>query len=130
MHLICTSELTGVTQVLKVHHIRMIRIKDDFLVILIFNWYSWICALWMMRYKYQQDAALQQNLPFQSLSKAQHVSSRTPLIIRSSKLCLQHLVYIPMWWLAIAKAEWENQWCIEGTINLHAFSYYIWPDNT
>ena len=29
--------------------------------------------------------------------KAQHVSSGTPLIIRSSKLYLQPLVYIPIW---------------------------------
>ena len=34
-------------------------------------------------------------------------SALTPLIIRSSKLCLQPLVYIPMWWPAVAKAEWE-----------------------
>jgi len=39
--------------------------------------------------------------------KAQHVSSGIPLIIRSSKLCLQLLVYIPMWWPAVVKAEWE-----------------------
>jgi hypothetical protein len=32
---------------------------------------------------------------------------RTPLIIRSSKLYLQPLVYIPMWWPAVVKAEWE-----------------------
>jgi len=32
-----------------------------------------------------------------SLVKAQHVSSGTPLIIRSSKLYLQPLVYIHMW---------------------------------
>jgi hypothetical protein len=31
----------------------------------------------------------------------------TPLIIRSSKLYLQPLVYIPMWWPAVVKAEWE-----------------------
>jgi hypothetical protein len=43
----------------------------------------------------------------QSLLKAQHVSSGTPLIIRSSKLRLQPLVYIHMWWPAVAKAEWE-----------------------
>jgi len=29
--------------------------------------------------------------------KAQHVSSGTPLIIRSSKLYLQPLVYMPIW---------------------------------
>jgi hypothetical protein len=34
---------------------------------------------------------------FQSLLKAQHVSSGTPLIIRSSKLYLQSLVYIHIW---------------------------------
>jgi len=31
------------------------------------------------------------------LLKAQHVSSGTQLIIRSSKLYLQPLLYIPMW---------------------------------
>jgi len=31
------------------------------------------------------------------LLKAQHVSSGIPLIIRSYKLYLQPLVYIPMW---------------------------------
>jgi hypothetical protein len=30
---------------------------------------------------------------------------RTPLIIRSSELYLQPLVYIPMWWPAVAKAD-------------------------
>jgi len=34
----------------------------------------------------------------QNLLKAQHVSSGVPLIIRSSKLYFQPLVYIPMWW--------------------------------
>ena len=29
-----------------------------------------------------------------------------PLIIRSSKLYLQPLVYMPIWWPAVAKAEW------------------------
>ena len=33
--------------------------------------------------------------------KAQHVSSGTPLIIRSSKLYLQPLVYTPIWWPAV-----------------------------
>jgi len=46
-------------------------------------------------------------LLFQNLLKAQHVSSGTPLIIRSSKLYLQPLVYIHMWWPAVAKAGWE-----------------------
>ena len=32
-----------------------------------------------------------------NLLKAQHVSSGTPLIIRSSKLYLQPVVYIPVW---------------------------------
>ena len=36
--------------------------------------------------------------------KAQHVSSGIPLIIKSSKLYLQPLVYIPMWGPAVAKA--------------------------
>jgi hypothetical protein len=35
------------------------------------------------------------------------VSSGTPLIIRSSKLYLQPLVYIHMWWPTVAKVEWE-----------------------
>jgi hypothetical protein len=34
---------------------------------------------------------------FQCLLKAQHVSSGTPLIIRSSKLYLQLLVFMPIW---------------------------------
>jgi len=33
---------------------------------------------------------------------------RAAHIIRSSKLYLQPLVYMPMWWLAIAKAEWGS----------------------
>jgi len=37
------------------------------------------------------------NLLFQSFLKAQHVSSGPPLIIRSTKLYLQPLVYIHMW---------------------------------
>ena len=41
--------------------------------------------------------------------KAQHVSSGTPLIIRSSKLFLQPLVYVPIRWPAVAKAEWALQ---------------------
>ena len=40
--------------------------------------------------------------------KAQHVSSGTPLIIRSSKLYLQPLVYTSMWWPAVVNAEWDN----------------------
>ena len=39
--------------------------------------------------------------------KAQHVSSGTLLIIRSSKLYLQPMAYMPMWRLAVAKAGWE-----------------------
>ena len=39
--------------------------------------------------------------------KAQRVSSGTPLIIRSSKLYLQPLYYMPIWWPAVAKPEWE-----------------------
>jgi hypothetical protein len=35
--------------------------------------------------------------------KAQHVSSGIPLIIRSSKLYLQPLVYIHMWWPAVVQ---------------------------
>jgi len=36
---------------------------------------------------------------------AQHVSSDTLLIIRSSKLYLQPLVYIPMWWPAVVSPD-------------------------
>jgi len=39
--------------------------------------------------------------------KVQHVSSGTLLIIRSSKLYLQPLVYIPMWRSVVVKVEWE-----------------------
>ena len=45
-------------------------------------------------------------------SKAQHVSSGTPLIIRSSKLYLQPLVYMPIWWPAVAKTEWALVPCL------------------
>jgi hypothetical protein len=38
--------------------------------------------------------------------KAQHVSNGTPLIIRSSELYLQRLVYMSIWWPAVTKAEW------------------------
>ena len=31
----------------------------------------------------------------------------TPLIIRSSNLYSHPLVYMPMWWRAVSKAEWE-----------------------
>jgi len=41
----------------------------------------------------------------------QHVSSGIPLIIRSSKLYLQPLVYIPMRWAAIVQAGWELETC-------------------
>ena len=37
---------------------------------------------------------------------AQHVSSGTPLIIGSSKLYSQPLVYMPIWWPAVTKFEW------------------------
>jgi len=53
----------------------------------------------------QQDATLQQNLLFHRSLKAQHVSSGTQLIIRSSgELYLQPLVYIRMWWPAVNKS--------------------------
>jgi len=42
--------------------------------------------------------------------KTQHVSSGTPLIIRSSKLYLQPLVYMPIWWPAVAKTELFLRW--------------------
>jgi hypothetical protein len=47
------------------------------------------------------------NLIFQSLLKAQHVSSGIPLIIRSYKLYFQTLVYIHIWWPALVQAEWK-----------------------
>jgi len=40
--------------------------------------------------------------------KAQHGSSGAPLIVRSSELYLQPLVFIHMWWPAVVQAEWEN----------------------
>ena len=40
-----------------------------------------------------------------TILKAQHVSSGTPLIIRSTKIYLQPLVYMPIWWPAVAKVE-------------------------
>jgi len=50
-------------------------------------------AVWISRNN-QQDATLRKNPLFQRSLKAQHVSSGTPLIIRSSKLYLQPLVYM------------------------------------
>jgi hypothetical protein len=41
--------------------------------------------------------------------KAQHVSRGIPLIFRSSKLYLQPLVYIPIWWPYVVRAGWELQ---------------------
>jgi len=38
---------------------------------------------------------------------SKHVSSGTSLIIRSTKLYLQPLVYMPIWWLAVAK-YWQR----------------------
>jgi hypothetical protein len=58
----------------------------------------------------QKHATLLQNLLFQSLLKAQHVSSGTPLIIRSCILYLQRLVYKHVWLPAVVKAEWEIQY--------------------
>jgi len=46
-------------------------------------------------------------LLFQNLLKAQHVSSGIPFIIRSSKLYLQPLFYIPTWWRAFVQAGWK-----------------------
>jgi len=43
-----------------------------------------------------------------NLLKAQHVSSGTSLVINSSELYLQPLVYIHMWWLAVFQAGWET----------------------
>ena len=88
--------------------------------------------------------------------KAQCVSSGIPLIIRSTKLHLQPLFYIPMWWPAVVQAGWELQvykpeaadtvwsswwWAVcrskhvEPSINfgiinsitkLHLFGYFYW----
>jgi len=41
--------------------------------------------------------------------KAQHVSSGTPLVISSSKLCLQPLVYMHMWWPVVVKVGWREK---------------------
>jgi len=49
-----------------------------------------------------------------NLLKAGRVSSGIPLFIRSSKLYLQPLIYIRMWWPAIVQAGWvptqPGQW--------------------
>jgi hypothetical protein len=42
---------------------------------------------------------------FKGFLKAQHVSSGTPLIIRSSKLYLQPVVYMPIWWPAVGNGR-------------------------
>ena len=53
--------------------------------------------IYMTQQKHQQDAALQQDLSFQSSLKGQHASSGTAPIIRSSKLYLQPPVCMPIW---------------------------------
>ena len=59
--------------------------------------------------------------------KAQHVSSGTPLIIRSSKLYLHPLVYITMWWPAVAKAERENKiWNNKFYYKAASCWYFYW----
>ena len=63
-------------------------------------------VVWISRNS-KEDATSQQNLLFQCLLRAQHFLSGIPLIIRSSKLYLQLLVYIHMWWRAVVKSEWE-----------------------
>jgi hypothetical protein len=54
-------------------------------------------VVWISRNN-QQDAPCNRIYYSNILLKAQHVSSGMPLIIRSSKLHLQPLVYIPIWW--------------------------------
>jgi hypothetical protein len=80
-------------------------------------WFIWIkyktpVPSRILNRNHQQDATLQKNLLFQSLLKAQHVSSGVLLIIRSSKLYLQHLVYIPMWWPAVDNGRSPGWWFI------------------
>jgi len=53
--------------------------------------------------------------------KAQHVSSGTPLIIRSSELYLQPLVYIPMWWPAVVKSDWHFPLSLDKGRSSHVY---------
>jgi len=57
--------------------------------------------------------------------KAQYVSRGTPLIIRSSKLYLQPLVYIPMWWPVVAKATWQL-WINKFYYKAASCCYFYW----
>jgi len=62
-----------------------------------------ICSLWFT-YTFGDRPLSSLRL----LLKAQHVSSGIPLIIRSSKLYLQPLVYIHIWWPAVVKSQTFN----------------------
>ena len=64
--------------------------------------------------------------------KAQHVWSGTPFIIRSSKLYLQPLVYVPIWRPVVAKAEWAllgNDRSPYGHINQRLQIQFRIPDD-
>jgi hypothetical protein len=49
---------------------------------------------------------------------AHHVSSGTPLIIRSSRLYLQSLVFMPIWWPTVTKVEWALDHLLQSCILL------------
>jgi len=57
--------------------------------------------------------------------QAQHVSSSIPLIIRSSKLYLQPLVYIPMWWPVVVRVGWELPPSLTTTDNFVYILYIV-----
>jgi len=96
-------------------------------------------VVWISRNN-QQDATLLQNFLFQRLLKAQHVSSGIPLIIRSSKLYLQPLVYIckpeaantvySSWWWAVCRSKHVESSINVGIKNsitrLHLIGYSYW----
>ena len=66
------------------------------------------------------------------LLKAQHVSNGVPLIIRSSKLYLQPLMYILMWWPAVVQAGFppklDNGRLPHGYINQRLQIQFRAPD--
>ena len=60
--------------------------------------------------------------------KAQYISSGIPLNIRSYKLYLQPLVYMPIWWPAVAKA-WQRPvttWVYKPEATNTVYSSWWW----
>jgi hypothetical protein len=88
-----------------------------------------IVNIWSYRNK-QQDATVQWNLLFQCFLIARHLSSDTPLIIRSSKLYLQPLVLytfvvLSSWWWAVCRSKHVEQLRNIEIINYITRSHFL-----